>query len=159
MTRLANSICKELTIKQLTALYNQKADRKIKKFDSKDKAAIRIGKLLDEKLLYLTKDLKHLKPLSELYSKEQYEKVTGQEYPQPKKRSGRYSPDQIITVLREHPIKRGSKRNPYEHYKSDMTVQEALNTGVITSRDLNWDAKEDRPGGAVIEINDPKERK
>ncbi len=156
----------ELSIKELTALYNEKADKPIKKFDSKSKGIARIEKLMEEKKLRLGADDQWMEKHNPTKGrKTPVEKAKPAPEPKKKKspaakktdksKSRRFTPDMIITVLRVCPVKRGSKRNPYGVYETGMTVKEVLDSGVVTSRDLNWDTKEDRPGGAVIEINSP----
>lgn len=141
----------DMTVAELTALYNTQAARPIKKFDSKQAAFARIDQLCYEKGLRITPE-KKLAPVA---------KTTG---PKGGKRGGKgkmgarkYSDAHVVRVLRTVPEKRVTGRNPATEYRDGRTIAALLATGNVTRRDLNWDAREDRPGGPVIEILAPKE--
>ena len=114
-----------LTLVDLTALYNTKADRPVKKFSSKPQAIERIRKLMKAGNLALN------------------DNADGFVSKQPRKRGAqRFMDTDIIIVTGSRPEKRLTKRDPYSIYETGMTVGQFLGHADMKRRDVNWDNRQ-----------------
>lgn len=112
----------KLTLVDLTALYNTKADRVVKKFQSKATAIERIRKLMSQQHLALN------------------DNADGFVSKQPRKRGAqRFLDTDVIIVTGSRPEKRLTKRDPYAIYATGMTVGQFLGHPDMKRRDVNWD--------------------
>lgn len=159
------------TVAELTALYNTKARRPIKKFDSKTVAVTRIVQLCENeglkvdfnRWIFVEADeapppvkvapepTKKKAPATKAKPAEKPAKKAVKKSDGATRGRARFTPDMVIKVLRVEQPKKITKRNPYAVYKTGMTVQQAMDKGVLR-RDINWDASDKRPGGPVIRV-------
>ena len=108
------------SMKELVEVYNQKAEKPIKKFRSLAEGVKRVRKLLEGST----------------------QKAPAKKAPGKRGARTKYDSSMKITKVQSNPKREGSAAHKrYNLYKVGMTIADALKAGVITA-DINWDVKQ-----------------